>query len=272
LLPLAVEANVREVAADHGVPVPRVIHVGEPGRDFPADFLISEAVSGETIPRRVLRLTDEHHHLGSRLTAQLGDALACLHHARADLIPSLERVGTTPAAHAFGALDARWRRRTNPSAVFGYALRWLESRLPQAAASESIVHGDVRTGNIVVDSRGLVSILDWESAHLGDPMEDIAWLCLRTWRFGADRLTVGGFGSTDVLRRAYERSGGVWRSEDLRWWSVLLSVKWGLDLGSQARAFSRSPERSLVLAASGRRVPEIEYDILSLTRPRGDAS
>ena len=112
--------------------------------------------------------------------------------------------------------------------------------------------------------KGFLRCWIWELAHLGDPMEDLAWLCLRTWRFGLDNHVVGGFGNLDGLRDSYVKAGGEWRSEAFHWWTVARTLWWGLGLARQAQAFIQGDSTSIVLAASGRRVVELEYDLLCL--------
>ena len=93
--------------------------------------------------------------------------------------------------------------------MFGYAARWLERNMPPEPDDLAVVHSDIRNGNIIVGDDGLRAILDWEGTRVGDPMEDLAWPCQRMWRFREEARTVGGFAGVDVLRAAYERSGGV---------------------------------------------------------------
>ncbi len=113
-------------------------------------------------------------------------------------------------------------------------------------------------------------MVDWELAHVGDPMEDLAYLCLRTWRFGNDQLPVGGFGPLDALRWAYESAGGTWREDAFRWWMAARTAWWACGLAAQAAAFTAGLTDSIVLAASGRRVPELEYDLLNLIDPSNE--
>ena len=131
----------------------------------------------------------------------------------------------------------------------------------------TVVHTDVRTGNIIVGEDGLRAVLDWETARIGDPMEDLAWPCQRMWRFREDSHQVGGLGSIATLRQAYEAAGGTWDEDRFQWWRVLGTVRWGLSLAGQARAHLDGSFPSIVMAASGRRVPELEYDTLLLLRP-----
>ncbi len=118
-----------------------------------------------------------------------------------------------------------------------------------------------------MDERGLVGILDWEGAHIGDPLDDVAWPCTRMWRFGEDELTVGGLARVSVLREGYEAGGGVWDEDRFRWWRALGTLRWGLGLAGQAAQHLDGRFRSIVMAGSGRRVSELAYDLLLLVRP-----
>jgi aminoglycoside phosphotransferase (APT) family kinase protein len=95
-------------------------------------------------------------------------------------------------------------------------------------------------------------------------MADLAWMCVRMWRFGNDHLPVGGFATVDDLRAGYEEAGGHWDADAFHWWQVLGSLRWGVGLGSQVRQHIDGEFRSIVMAGSGRRVAEMEYDVLCL--------
>ncbi|MBI5088241.1 MAG: phosphotransferase, partial [Actinobacteria bacterium] len=111
-------------------------------------------------------------------------------------------------------------------------------------------------------------ILDWETARIGDPMEDLAWPCQRMWRFREDQHTAAGMASIATLRDAYVEAGGAWDDDRFEWWRVLGTVRWGMSLAGQARQHLDGSFPSIVMAASGRRVPELEYDTLLLLRDR----
>ena len=113
---------------------------------------------------------------------------------------------------------------------------------------------------------GLRAALDWEVCRIGDPMEDLAWLCMRMWRFRNDALEVGGFARLEDLRGGYETAGGTWIQHSFHWWKVLSTLRWGLGLAGQAAAHIGGTVPSVVMAASGRRVAELEYDTLMLIR------
>ena len=147
----------------------------------------------------------------------------------------------------------------------------LRARLPLAGRATgrrrpatAVVHGDFRLGNLIVDGDGLRAVLDWELAHLGDPMEDLGWLCVKAWRFGG-RAPVAGFGEYEDLFDAYgEASGRPVDPEVVRWWEVLGTLKWGIMCIMQANAHLTGTSRSHELAAIGRRVCENEHDLLAL--------
>lgn len=221
-------------------------------------WIVTRAVVGETIARRILSDPE----LGSAragLAAQCGTALAAIHRIPVSRVPGL--VATDPLARVAEVLA-----EAAPSPTFELALRWLSGRQPEPTG-ESVVHGDFRLGNMVVGADGLGAVLDWELAHLGDPLEDLGWLCVRAWRFG---LTppVGGFGTREALVDAYEAAGGVTVDpEALRWWEAVGTLMWGVICIVQAETHRAGLVRSVELAAIGRRVAEVEHDLLLLIDP-----
>ncbi len=268
LLDVAGEAAVRTLAEDAGVPVPHVHHVCRDERVLGGPFFLSTAVAGETVPRRVLRLVDSSG-VGERVVAQMGDAMAKLHAIDFEKAPAeLVRPPLGPVASALASVDNLYSNALlSPSPTFAYGVRWLERNAPAEPERRSIVHSDIRTGNIIVGDDGLRAILDWEGTRIGDPMEDLAWPCQRMWRFREDAKTVGGMAGVEVLRTAYQAAGGRFDDDRFFWWRVMGTVRWGISLAGQARSDLDGSVPSIVMAASGRRVPELEYDTLLLLRP-----
>lgn len=261
----ATEAALLTLAAEAGVAAARLIAAGY-AESIGAEILITSRVAGETIPRRVLRLLDAINGGGPRLAGQCGQALAKLH--AIDLGnqgPGLAALGDPQHPEAYLALlEEGLDELRHPYPVFRYGLGYLASVLPASPGETSLVHGDFRNGNLIVDETGLVAVLDWELAHRGDPMEDLAWLCLRFWRFGNDDLPVGGFGRVEDLQTSYQAAGGHWRQDAFDWWMMARTIWWGQGLAAQAKRFSEGESTSIVHAASGRRVVELEYDLLTL--------
>jgi aminoglycoside phosphotransferase (APT) family kinase protein len=259
---------VRELAADAGVATPRIRGVCTDTKYLGGPFFLSERLDGETIPRRVLRQAERTGN-GETVVRELGTALARLHGVDAAKAP--EKLVRPPNDDPITVTLARLRELMGellqPEPAFSYGLRWLEDHKPDEPARCSIVHGDARNGNLIVSEAGLVGILDWEGAHIGDPMDDVAWPCTRMWRFGEDEKTVGGLARVPVLREGYESAGGVWDDDRFRWWRALGTLRWGLGLAGQAAQHLDGRYRSIVMAGSGRRVSELAYDLLLLVRP-----
>lgn len=270
LMKISDEAALIQLAEEGGVPVPHVHFASEDPSWVGGPFFISDRVAGETVPRRVLRQVAADG-TGHRIVESLGRAFAALHQIPASKAPeSLSRPSEeTPAELALTRLAEQIDNLLQPSPVFNLGLRWLTRNLPAPPRRLSIVHGDVRNGNIIVDHDGLAAVLDWEVAKIGDPMEDLAWPCLRCWRFGEDRREVGGFGAREGLIRGYNEGGGHFDAHSFHWWKVLGTMRWGLGLAGQARGHLDGTFSNIVMAASGRRVAEQEYDLLCLLRPRG---
>ena len=148
--------------------------------------------------------------------------------------------------------------------AFELGLRWLDEHAPGAGPT-TLVHGDFRNGNLVVGADGVRGVLDWELAHGGDPMEDLGWLCVRSWRFGADDRPAGGFGSYEDLFAGYAAAGGGDVAPDLvRYWEVMGNLKWGVICMVQAFTHLNRLRRSVELATLGRRVCEMEFDLMGL--------
>jgi aminoglycoside phosphotransferase (APT) family kinase protein len=268
--PIDAEAAVREVAEAGGVAVPHVHLVRTDGDLVGGPFMISAFVAGETVPRRVLRLVEDRG-IGETVATQLGESLARLHAIDPASVAVPLRVREfegPPAVAALAglevALDALALRR--PALELG--LRWLERRLPAPPERETIVHTDARNGNLIIGPDGLRAVLDWEGTLAsGDPMQDLAWPSLRMWRFRNDANEIGGFADRTPYIAGYESAGGTFDAGRFHWWKVEGTLRWAIGLAGQTTAFLEGRVPSIVMAASGRRVPELEWDLLMLIRP-----
>jgi aminoglycoside phosphotransferase (APT) family kinase protein len=249
------EAALIRAAHDLGVPVPRVL-AADGGEAIGAPCIVMERLEGETIARKLLR-DDEWAVARGRVVDQAGAALAAIHRIDPSVAPSLR------AADQLEEMRALLDGFGTPLPAFELALRWLrEHRAP--SPRQAVVHGDFRLGNLLIDGHGLAGVLDWELSHVGDPVEDLGWFCVRAWRFGSP-LPAGGMGTREALLDAYARAGGAAVDlEELRWWEVLGTLKWGLICIVQSQVHLGGAVRSVELAAIGRRVCENEWDVLSL--------
>ena len=151
-----------------------------------------------------------------------------------------------------------------PHPAIEYGIAWCRARLP-LERPRVVSHGDFRIGNLAVDENGIVAVLDWEFAKLGDPLEDLAWPLIRAWRFGADDRHLGGIGEVEPYLARYEELTGLAVPRDeLDAWEVLGNCKWAVGSLSQARRHLSGEERSVELAILGRLAVEMEWELLDL--------
>lgn len=258
------EARLITLAAQTGTPVPAVTAVLEPDDGLGSGFVM-QRLAGETLARRLLR-DEAYAQARPRLARQLGAAAARIHAIDPVAAGDLRRVTVE------STLDGAWslyRLNGGGRPVVEWAFRWLREHRPSEIVAPRVVHGDMRNGNIIVGPEGLRAVLDWEIVHLGDPMEDLAWICVPSWRFGAIDKPAGGFGSREELWAGWESVTGrpVERDRAI-WWEIMGTLRWGLSCAMMAREV-REGERSVEKAAIGRRANETEIDLLAYLAPRG---
>ncbi len=258
-VPLATEAIAIEASRRAGVRAPRVRHVLAES-DGLGEGYIMDRLAGETIARKILR-DPAFDAVRPDLARQCGEILARIH--AVELTPELRAVlpamdGPTQLRRYRDIYDSY----DYPHPVFELAFHWLATRM-QAPRRQALVHGDFRHGNLLISPKGIEAALDWELVHIGDPLEDIGWICTNSWRFGVQDKVVGGFGDLLDLLKAYEDAGGGHVSEEeARTWIVYGSLKWGVMCMSMYQGFVR--DRSVERAAIGRRASENEIDLVNL--------
>jgi aminoglycoside phosphotransferase (APT) family kinase protein len=144
-----------------------------------------------------------------------------------------------------------------------FGLNWLIDHAP-SEASCVLLHGDFRTGNLLVDEQGLAGVLDWELTHQGPAAEDLGYLCANVWRFGRLHKPVGGFGEYDDLIAGYGSTAG-WAPDlaTIRYWEIFAALSWGLVCQTMG-ALWHSGNGDVERAAVARRRSEAELDILLL--------
>jgi len=249
---VAVEAAAMTAARTAGVPVAEIYDYGAGA--LGQAYLLMERLDGQTIPRRLLR-DEAYAAVRPSLARRLGEVLARIHQVDPASVPGLPRVD------ALSQLTGLYQAFAEPRPAIEIGLRWLTGHRP-APAADALVHGDFRTGNLMVGEDGLHGVLDWELAHRGDPRQDLGWLCTKAWRFGSAN-PVGGFGTRADLMAGYAAGGGTPPDEETqRWWELYGTVRWALLCRRQAERYLSGDERSIELAVLGRRVCEQEYDIL----------
>jgi aminoglycoside phosphotransferase (APT) family kinase protein len=266
LVPISSEFALIARAEEAGIAVPEPIALEPEGGRFGSAGMLMSFVDGTSVAPRILR-KPEYGSARDHLTRQLAEALARIHS-----IDPASLDGVLPASAGDPALAQieEWERQLDgigePLPAVELGLRWLRTHAPEPA-EPVLVHGDFRLGNFIVDESGLAAVIDWELAHLGDPAEDLGWLCIRSWRFGNDDRPVAGVGELEELLAAYESTGG--RSIDrkrIRYWEAFGNVKWAVICARQAHDHLVGVRRSHELASLGRRICEPEWDFLQLAR------
>jgi aminoglycoside phosphotransferase (APT) family kinase protein len=254
------DARLMIAAVKAGVPAPRVRAILEPDDGLGGGY-VTERVAGETLAVKILR---EEHFAGARnvMAKQCGTILAAIHRISTAEVPYLMKL--TPAEHI-----AAQRRIVEyfglrlPAIELG--LKWAEQNVPRNAR-HTVVHGDFRAGNFIVGEDGIRCVLDWELGQSGDPMQDLGWVCVKTWRFGGKK-PVGGFGTREDLFEAYEKASG--QSVDpahVRFWEAYGCVRWGI--GCFSMGARGTEEVGIERCAIGRRVEEPLWDFFKLIEGR----
>ena len=257
---MELEARSQAAAATAGAPVPHILVADDSPAALGNPFLICDEIKGETIVRRIQRQLDGADGQVGRaaLLRQSAQALAAIHRADPN-DPGLDHEDQL----------VEWRERLDAmgdtTATFEWGFRWLAARKPPPSPAV-LVHGDFRMGNLIVDGSDLAAVLDWELVHVGQAYEDLAWFCIRAWRFGAPAsLGAGGLGSIESFLLAYEQASGTTVDRvAFHWWLVLATLRWGVICRHQAERHLSGQARSVELAAIGRRVCETEWDLLNL--------
>jgi len=260
----SVEAELLELASSAHVPVPNVIESLHPS-DGLGDGYLMEWLQGETMGQRIVKLP-ELESARENLAFECGQALARIH---AIEVPNqLQEVlhSVSPQELVRETWEAYITLET-PQPMIDFTAQWLLSNLPPESKSV-LVHGDFRNGNLMVSEQGISAVLDWELCHLGDPMRDLGWLCVNSWRFGRRDLPVGGFGAVDDLVAGYEAASGSDVNRDaLHFWEVFGSFWWSVTTLGMAQTWRTGETPSVERPVIGRRSSEAQMDCVNLLIP-----
>jgi aminoglycoside phosphotransferase (APT) family kinase protein len=244
-------------AARTQVPVPLVRAVLN-ADDGLGEGCITDFVAGETIPRRILR-EPRFAALRENFASQCGEILARIHAMDAASLPFLKQLD---GAQQIALYRDIYDSFDHPVPALEVAFRWAGDHLP-AVARSTVTHGDFRLGNLICGDQRIHAVLDWELAHIGDPMRDLGWLCVKTWRFGGAE-PVGGIGKRADLFSAYERATGMAVDPAaVHFWEVWGSVRWAIMCMMKGLAHHRDgAQRTVEAFAIGRRMDEPLFDFV----------
>ncbi|MEZ5573707.1 MAG: phosphotransferase family protein [Halioglobus sp.] len=258
-LSLADEAALITVAGRYAVPVPSVRLVLRTEHGLGEGYIMSRE-RGEALPFRLLA-QERYANARRQLAFQCGQTLAHIHQIPLAELPAgvPDHSGEQLLQRAQALLD----RYDNVSPVLQLGINWLREHA-RFSPQRTLVHGDFRNGNLLVDEQGLVAVLDWELAHLGDPLQDLGYITANVWRFDAPK-PVGGFGEYAELLAGYATvTGSTPAMHDIRYWQVHAALSWGLVCLLMLGMYRSGQDSSLERAAVGRRLSEAEIDLLLL--------
>ncbi len=261
----AQEFHIMRVAHAHGVKVAQVRALCEDPAVLGSPFFVMDYVRGISIGTKVIH-APELAAARARLPQQLAEQLALIHRLPMDELSFLPRApeGTTYSRYVVDQMYALLDKLGVHNPVWEWTLRWAQNHLP-AQTRTTVIHGDFRVGNLLVDEQGLAAVIDWEFAHVGDPNEELGYICMRDWRFGAIDRHFAGLSDRETFLQAYEAASGL--SVDRQavdWWEIMGNIRWGIICMSQANRHLSGLEPSVELASLGRRSAEMQLETLRL--------
>ena len=260
-IPKNMEAKIQKIVKEYGAPVPEIIMEFSEGAEIGEGYVM-QSVGGETIPRKILR-DDSYKNIRNKLPYEIGKSLAQIHKTKLEKLQDLEKI---TFSESLEKLFIIYESFDQPQPVFDLAFKWLENQ-KILDYEEVLVHGDYRFGNFIISEKKLESIIDWELAHIGNPMEDLGWLCVRSWRFGNVNKRAAGLGDVDELIAGYEANSEIKIDKSqLDIWQLYGSLKWGIICMVQTFAHLGGAVKSLEKAAIGRRVSETEFDLMNMIK------
>ena len=260
-IPKNMEAKIQKIVKEYGAPVPKIIMEFSEGAEIGEGYVM-QSVGGETIPRKILR-DDSYKNIRNKLPYEIGKSLAQIHKTKLEKLQDLEKI---TFSESLEKLFIIYESFDQPQPVFDLAFKWLENQ-KILDYEEVLVHGDYRFGNFIISEKKLESIIDWELAHIGNPMEDLGWLCVRSWRFGNVNKRAAGLGDVDELISGYEANSKIKIDKSqLDIWQLYGSLKWGIICMVQTFAHLSGAVKSLEKAAIGRRVSETEFDLMNMIK------
>ncbi len=259
-VPLSTQADIIELARAAGVTAPQVRGRLKPDDGLGEGFIMNKA-EGETLPHKILG-NPAFREAESRLTQQCARELATIH--QIEINPLLQSLEYFSPADLIRVQKKKYHEIGGQMPIYEYAFHWLEQNAPDAT-DKYLVHGDFRMGNLMIDQQGLSAVLDWELVRLGDPVQDLAYLCTPSWRFGHYEKAVGGFDRAESFLRAYAAASGAEVDPDrFRFWLIYSTLWWGVACMVMGQIWRSHADRSLERTVIGRRVSEVEIDLALL--------
>ena len=258
-LPKSKEAEIQKIVFKEQGPVPNVLAISNEKSSLKNAYIMM-LVEGESIPRKILR-DDTYKQIRDSLAFQCGQAMAKIHQVPLNSLSWLDNKDITQELEE---LYLTYEKFKQPQPVFEYTFRWLRNQ-DFGDFPNTLIHADFRLGNLIFDKNGLQSVIDWELAHIGNPLQDLGWICVNSWRFGKHENVVGGFGEIEDLLNGYNSIIDIQLDvQQIKNWQIFGTLRWGVICLIQTFAHLLGPNNSVERAAIGRRVSETELDLVDL--------
>ena len=257
---LDTQADVIELAAQSGVTAP-IVKARLTSADGLGEGFVMLRAKGETLPHRILG-NPAYADAEAKLTKHCAAELARIH--AIDLTTISEKLEYFTPKQLIELQKDKYHEIGGAIPIYEYAFRWLFENAP-ATDAKKLVHGDFRMGNLMIDPSGISAVLDWELARVGDPVQDLAYLCTPSWRFGNYEKVAGGFDTAENFLNAYsEQTGETVDPDRFRFWLVYSTLWWGVACMVMGEIWRSGGDRSLERTVIGRRVSEVEIDLALL--------
>jgi len=261
---LTTEALLMQSAKAAGVPEPEVYCVLQPEDELGGGFIM-EWIEGEALGARINR-SEAFADIRPKLAFECGQIMARIHAIDLEKTGLNQHLTEISPAEFVDQTRIRYEALNTPQPMIDYAARWLTDNLP-VNYEPVLVHNDFRNGNFMLSTSGITAVLDWEIAHIGDPMRDLGWICTNSWRFGG-APPVGGFGEYADLFAGYESITGKQVDPDhVKFWEVFGSFWWAVGCLGMAEHYRTGPDKTVERPAIGRRSSECQVDCVNLIFP-----
>jgi aminoglycoside phosphotransferase (APT) family kinase protein len=265
------EYHLMKAAHEHGVKVPKVRWLCEDETVLGAPFFLMDYVEGTSIGRKVMtqpELAEARQKLPQQMAEQLAHihTLGVLQNPQFDFLQRPDN--KTPAQSVVSSTFALIDQLAIHNPTLEFAMRWCDHHQPPSDRV-TFLHGDFRIGNLLVDEHGLAAVIDWEFAHIGDPVEEIGYLCMRDWRFGRTERAAGLASRDDFLKLYEQYSGHTVDAASADWWEIMGNIRWAVICLSQAQRHLSGEDPSVELASLGRRSSEMQLEALRLIEHLG---
>jgi aminoglycoside phosphotransferase (APT) family kinase protein len=259
-----------DAAYQNGVIAPRPRFFCTDSSVLGQPFFIMDYVEGISIGRKVIQ-APELAAARAVLPPQMAQELAKIHNIapeKVDFLPDAAD-GQSPPQQALHQAREMLDKLNAQNPAFEFGVRWLEQHMP-VCERITVLHGDFRIGNLLINTQGLAAVIDWEFGHIGDPHEEMGYPCMRDWRFGNGHLHFAGLSDRETFLQAYEQASGVKVDrEAVDWWEMLGNLRWGITCLTQANRHLSGRDISVEYASLGRRSAEMQLEMLRMIQKRG---